>query len=92
MTHSGLFNQTQKVSQLPATVLGHRGKLEYVLVCGTLTSGGLRCMSRGKDRALCAVAFTAPLLKRQLSTEQRWRNTDLRQMMKTQGSTMGLRA
>lgn len=79
---------------LPWVFVGHRGKLEYMLVGGTDVSGGLRCMtlSRGKDRAQCAVVFTAPLLKRKLSREQRWRNTDLRQMIKTQGSTMGLTA
>lgn len=79
---------------LPWVFVGHRGKLEYMLVGGTDVSGRLRCMtlSRGKDRAQCAVVFTAPLLKRKLSREQRWRNTDLRQMIKTQGSTMGLTA
>lgn len=88
----------QASSPSPSTAkgfrLGHRGKLEYMLVCDTVPSGGLVCMwlSRGKERAQCAVVFTAPLLNRQLSREQRWRNTDLRQMMKTHGSTMGLRA
>lgn len=94
------FQSHTEVSQPLVTLhrrrfpLGHRGKLEYMLVCGTLPSGGLCCMwfSRGKDRAQCVVVFTAPRLTPQFSNEQRWWNTDLRQMIKTHGSTMGLRA
>ncbi|TNN54826.1 hypothetical protein EYF80_034945 [Liparis tanakae] len=65
----------------------------YASVRGSAPSAWRRTwLSSGSDRAQWAVVFTAFLLKRQLSTEPRWLNTDLRQMMKTQGSTMGFSA
>lgn len=73
---------------------GHGGKLGNKVVCWTVPLRGLDCvwLSRGNDRLHCAFVFTARRLKWQLNREQRCWNTDLRQMMKTQGSTMGLRA
>lgn len=77
-----------------AHLQGHGGKLGYKLLCWTVPLGGLdrAWLSRGKDRAQCAVLFTARLPKWQLNRERKCWRTDLRQMMKTQGSTMGLRA
>lgn len=56
-----------------AHLQGHGGKLGYKLVCWTILLGGLDCawLSRGKDRAQCAVVFTACLLKWQLSRERK---------------------
>lgn len=91
-----VIKKSQRLPRSRRTLrLCHRAKLEYMLVCGSGTSGGFLCMwpSSGRERVQwCAVDFTAPLLNLQFKTERRWRNTDLRQMMKTQGSMMGFRA